>query len=103
MDYIQMKQWLDALVDNLEEQERLVYYNSRISTYEPDRAMFLHGVEEAADIMGIELRERELPENPQFSCKFEYSFIYRDVKFMNYFDERIERFAGADRKSDGCR
>ena len=102
MDYIQMKQWLDALVDNLEEKERLMHYNSRISTHKPDRNMFLHGVEEAADIMGIELQERELSQSSYCNCKYEYSFIYRDVIFMNYFHERIEKFAGADRKSDGC-
>lgn len=96
MDYVQMKQWLDALVDNLKEKERLMHYNSRISTHIPDKYMFLDGVEEVADIMGIELHERELSESPYCDCKYEYFFMYRDVKFMNYFSERIDRFAVSD-------
>ena len=96
MDYVQMKQWLDALVDNLEEKERLVHYNRRISTHMPDKYMFLYGVEEVADIMGIELQESELSESSYCDRKYEYFFMYRDVKFMNYFSERIERFAVSD-------
>lgn len=102
MNYVQMKQWLDALVDNLEEQGRLVDFNNRIRTHVPDKAIFLIGIDEVADIMGIELQERRLSEDLKSRFKYEYSFMYRGVRFRDYFYERIERFAGTDRKSDGC-
>ena len=98
MDYVQMKQWLDALVDNLEEQGRLVDFNNRIRTHLPDKSIFLYGVDEVADIMGIELQEREFEKDPDCKFAYEYFFIYRGIKFKDYVYERIERFAGADRK-----
>lgn len=102
MDYVQMKQWLDALVDNLEEKGRLVDFNNRIRTHMPDKTIFLNGIDEVADIMGIELQERKLSEDLENRFKYEYSFMYRGIKFKDYVCERMESFAGADRKSDGC-
>ena len=89
-------------MDNLEEKERLVDFNNRIRTHVPDKAIFLIGIDEVADVMGIELQERRFPEDLESRLKYEYFFMYRGVRFRDYFCERMERFAGTDRKSDGC-
>lgn len=94
MEYADMKEWLDKLIQNLEERISLVEFNSRIRTYYFDKRIAIADhIEEIADVMGIDLMEgKKLGE--YFYC----FFMYKGCEFYHLSEERLERFAGTDRE-----
>ena len=86
MEYADIKKWLDALVDNLNQRKELICFSNSIKTHKPDDSIFIEDIFVVADIMGIELNERNVGEGDRFN--WEYSFNYRGVKFMDLLCER---------------
>lgn len=99
MEYAEIKDWLDAIVDSIEHQKSLVNFNSRVRTCHPDDFVLITGIAFVADEMGVPLNVEYWDERD----KFKYSFIYRGIEFMDILPCRLEELnAGANRKSDGC-
>lgn len=98
MEYENVKEWLDALVDNLEQRNTLTRFNNSIRTHKPDDYIPIEDIFLVADIMGIELKERNVENSDQFN--WEYSFEYRGIKFMDYLCERKSN--ARSRKQNGC-
>lgn len=92
MEYEDIKKWLDALVDNLNQRKELVCFSNSIRTHNPGNDIFIKDIFIVADIMGMELKERAMEDSDVFN--WEYSFNYRDVKFMDYLRERKNNDAG---------
>ena len=90
MEFATVKEWLDAIVENIEEQHRLKNFNADISTFNPDDFVFINGIEMVADLMGIKLIE-EYDENAE-TLNYKYHFVYRGIKFQNYYTKRLESF-----------
>lgn len=92
MEYTDIKKWLDALVDNLNQRKELVCFNNSIRTHEPVNDIFIKDIFIVADIMEIELKEQAIENSEVFN--WEYSFNYRGVNFMDYLCERKSNDAG---------
>lgn len=94
MEYADMKEWLDKLIQNLEERISLVEFNSRIRTYYVDKKIAITDhIEEIADVIGIDLMEGK--KNGKY---FYFFFMYKGCEFYQLREERLERFAGTDRE-----
>ena len=88
MEYAEVKAWMDALVDNFNERKQLCNLSSSICTFEPDNHVFINGIGELADIMGIPLKEEYRGE--EYLFKYNYSFEYKGLIFTNSFEEKQE-------------
>ena len=96
MEYANIKEWLDKIIEAKEYLKSLEKFNSRIETYGPDiRIPIRYHIEEVADCMGIELKE-ETHDFGQY--KYEYSFGYRGYKVFELRKRRLKSFAGTERK-----
>ena len=94
MEYANIKEWLDKLIQNKEELKKLVNFNSRISTYYVDNSIPINDhIEEISDIMGAKLIEKIKKKEDEF---YHYHFMYKGYRIHQLSEERIERFAGTD-------
>ena len=90
MEYEKIKEWLDALVENNLEYKRIHAFNSDIETCMAVREyiQLYQNIEMVADCMGLPLKETKHRSGPGYS----YSFVYRDIEFVEYSEERLERY-----------
>lgn len=88
-----VKKWLDVQVDVLTLRRDTAEFNSSIRTYRPDKNVLVANIHEVAEIMGFELTEEKVAVS---DFLYEYSFMYRGVKFYDYREERMESFAVSD-------
>lgn len=94
MEYANMKEWLDKLIQNQEERKSLVFFNNRIRTYHVDEEIAINNhIDEVADAMEIELTEEERKDG-----YYQYSFKYRDYVFYQITRVRLERFVEKNKK-----
>ena len=99
MEYAEIKDWLDAIVDSIEHQRTIACFNSQISMANPHDFVLISGIHFVADLMEIPLNV----EYVEMNDKFKYFFEYRGIEFYDFYPCRLEDLdAGADRKSDGC-
>lgn len=88
-----VKEWLDALVNNVEQMRALHMLNSSIRAYAPRDYIFLpECIEIVADIMSLELL-CERKENCEIP--YRYEFTYRGIKFLDYRKEPIREKEGS--------
>lgn len=86
MEYEAVKEWLDALVENLEKEKALREFNDSISAagnMTNDFIMYA-GMDIVADVMGLEVSESKLPDSPDFTNQYKKEFTYRGVRFMSF-------------------
>lgn len=87
MEYEQVKEWLDKLVDNINQQFTLQNFNNQIRTYTPDKYIFIHeGIDIIADVIGVELSENVT------EGTYRYSLIYRGIEFLQTEKERLASY-----------
>lgn len=92
MEYAQVKEYLDEIVRDYKNAIRPRYLTNQIrSVVSIDNDILVYeGLEIAADIMGLEIQEKE--RNLSNGLRYEYSFVYDGVKFVSCEKERMERF-----------
>lgn len=87
MEYPEIKEWLDKLVDNNQQRNELVTFSNQIRTLHPDEYIFIFtGIELIAEAMGIKLTE-SVDKNRKFI--YTYSFYYRGMRFIQFGNERL--------------
>lgn len=88
MEYDEIKEWLDSIIDTIERQRELVIFNSEIETHKPDNYYFIYrGIEIIADQMGIPLEHHERDDE---KWRHKYSFIYRGIEFLQFEEKPLE-------------
>ena len=96
MDYENIKTWLDTLIDHLHQEQALEQFNNQIYLTSPDTDIyFRQGIDLVADIMGLELRERDISDM-KIKPNYVYSFTYRDTKFLQLGEKRLETGTGGE-------
>lgn len=89
MDYENIKTWLDTLIDHLPQEQALRHFNNQIYLTSPDTDIyFRQGIDLVADIMGLELRERDISDM-KIKPNYVYSFAYRGTKFLQLEEKRL--------------
>lgn len=89
MEYEEMKEWLDKLVENERERGKLEFFNSEISTTGAMGTIsFMHGIETVADVMGLELHKKAL--NEDYHHGVAYDFEYGGIRFVQFDDSEVE-------------
>lgn len=87
MEYTEIKDWLDKLVDNLQQQNELVVFNNQIKTFYPNNYILISsGIELIAEIMGICLTEII---NKDRKFPYIYHFMYKGICFKQIEEERL--------------
>ena len=77
-----IREWLDSIVDSLEQQKSLREFNSGISICIPcDSCLVREGIEIISDLIGLRLFHEEIKDG---RWKYRYSFTYRGVNFYQY-------------------
>lgn len=87
MEYAEVKEWLDRLVQNYNELHELQEFNTSVSICTGcDGVQLFKGIDIVADVMGFSLTEKD-EEIGQF--RYRYSFMYEGVEFFELFEERM--------------
>lgn len=96
MDYADVKEWLDILVDRYKKATEAMYLVPRIKARAScdTSVMIYEGIDIVADIMGVELKEEEF--KSELGHKYYYHFFYEGVEFISFAKERLESFACRD-------
>lgn len=91
MEYEQVKEYLDDIVRDYKNAIRPRYLTNQIQSKVSIEKNILvrKGLEIMADIMGLEIQEKEIED---WRLKYAYTFVYDGVKFVSYEEERMERF-----------
>lgn len=93
MDPVQIKEWLDKRVDSINEQKAIKDLNNQIRTDVEERVLVFQGIEIIADVIGIPLTK----EIHEFNgIVYEYSFVYRGIKFNSFCRARLSGFEEAE-------
>lgn len=80
MEFSEVKDWLDAHVDIIEQEKQLMHLNSSVRSLHPMELIFLDtGIEIIADIMGLEL---ECTVNEDRNYPYRYAIVYRNIEFV---------------------
>lgn len=83
MEYEKIKEWLDLVSEDFRRTNEHARFNSQIRTcHERDDVHLYSGIEIIAEVMGLELRRRDLPYE---EYSHESYFIYNDVKFFQMY------------------
>lgn len=92
MEYAQVKEALNECVRDFKvaTKERHLTDQIRLKVSTEFNILVYEGLEMMADIMGVEIKEKLITGNG----KYRYSFVYDDVEFVAYENERLERFVG---------
>lgn len=100
MEYEKMKEWLDRLVANAKEALELSSFGNDVivTTVHSRNIQIFQGIEIIADTMGIQLEEKERGDD---EYPYKYGFQYQGVCIFQITEERLERFARADREQNG--
>ena len=102
MEYAEIKDWLDKVVAVEKDKRDLLDFNGEIRLCNgAGEITVFRGIEIIADVMGLEISE-EIIDKKCIVHPFFYRITYDGITFVQPCQERMERFAGADRKSDGC-
>lgn len=87
MEFETAKEWLDALVDNLEQIKSLDNFNNQIQTTGTLENIHIYsGIEVLSDLMGIKLKARKLSD---YKYPYRYYFVYRGIEIFQLSKERI--------------
>lgn len=86
MEYAEVKEWLDRLVQNYNELKELKEFNTSVSICTASYVQIFKGIDIIADIMGFHLSEKDY-ETSEF--RYEYSFMYEGIKFLELCEERM--------------
>lgn len=86
MEYAEVKEWLDRLVQNYNELHELKLFNTSVSLCTASYVQLFKGIDIIADIMGFHLTEKDY-ETSEF--RYEYSFMYEGIKFLELHEERM--------------
>lgn len=88
MEYYEVRNWLDAIVETIERQKQLVQLNSSIKTHNPrDFYWISTGIEIIADVMGLKL-DCTVKENTNYP--YQYTLLYRNIEFVQSEDKPLE-------------
>ena len=83
MEYEKIKEWLDLLVEDFKRNNEHADFNSQIYTcHSRDAVHMCRGIEIVANVMGLELRRKDLPYE---EYSHESYFIYNDVRFFQMY------------------
>lgn len=94
MEFTDAREWLDALVDNLEQRKNLTYFNNQIRTTGGTGDIQIYtGIDILADLLGIELEEEIFKGMEYPYCCY---FFYRNIKIFQLSRERMIVGAGTD-------
>lgn len=87
MEYADIKEWLDGLVHDLENRDKMRVFNEQIKTVYPDDYIHMScGIEIVAEKMGLDLT---LSTRDDLEFKYKYSFMYRGFEFLQLSKERL--------------
>lgn len=88
MEYENIKDWLDKLVDNRNEAIALTVHNTSIltTTCDSERIHLYKGIDIVADVMGLPLEEKYFNDE----CPYMYTFRYRDVMFVQLSEKKLK-------------
>lgn len=87
MEYAEVKEWLDRLVQNYNELHELSELSTSVEICTGSNGVQLFkGIDIVADVMGFSLTEKD-EETSQF--RYRYSFMYEGVEFFELFEERM--------------
>lgn len=93
MEYEKVKQWLDALIENMEQTQSLRDFNNQLKTCTESRRyiQLFKGIEIAADVMGLPLMEEEVAKTTTYANypRYRYSFVYNNTTFSQIEKERL--------------
>lgn len=94
MEYADVKEWLDIMVERYKKATEEVYLLPRISARvsNDDNVLIYRSIDVIADIMGLELHE-EFGKFRDGEEYLKYWFTYDDVEFASYPSGRLESFA----------
>ena len=94
MKYTDVKEWMDALIENMEERKNLTCFNNQIrTTSESGDIQIYTGIDILADLLGIELKEESLED---IEYPYLYYFFYRGKKICQIKKERMIAGAGTN-------
>lgn len=95
MDRERLKAWLDEMVRLFKESEGVRNFENRARAciHSDDWILVHEGLEEMAEVMGLDVVYEPLGEN--YRCDYQASFVYEGVKFVSYLRGRLDR---ADRE-----
>lgn len=88
MEYENIKDWLDKLVDNRNEAIALTVHNASIwtTTCDSERIQLYKGIDIVAGFMGLQLEEKYI--NDEYPHM--YTFRYRDVEFVQLSGKKLK-------------
>lgn len=90
MEYYEVKEWLDAIVDTIRKQHQLETLTTSIRTHYVDDAYFLSkGIEIVSDIMRLQLYS-EKREGKDVTYPYHYWIKYRGIKFLQYNEKPLD-------------
>ena len=104
MEYYEVKEWLDAIVDIVRKQHQLETLTNFIKTHSVEDSYFLHaGINIISDIMKIPISCKET-KDIGIRFPYRYSFQYRGIDFVQLEEKPLEGgYYGAGRKPHGSR
>lgn len=90
MGYTEIKEWLDKVVENIKETEKLCEFNTQINICHPGKGIHIfRGIDIIADNMSLELKEAN-DQSTEFP--YRYSFMYEGIEFFQLEQERLASF-----------
>ena len=91
MKYKKIKEWLESLIKVYHKTKATAEFDAQICICEPFSSgiHIYKGIEMVADVMGLALKEIK---RDDAYIPYEYSFIYKGVKFFQITEERLEGY-----------
>lgn len=94
MEFTDVREWLDAIIESKKKLESLQNFNNSISICSNSVAVHVYeGIEIMAGLLGEELRMKPFDDD---EYPYQYSFQYKEIEVFQLSKERIEQYAGAD-------
>lgn len=88
MEYYEIRKWLDDIVDTIESQQKLQYFNSLIRTHSVGSDYYIsEGLNIISDVLKIPICHKEV--NSSFA-NHRYSIVYRGVEFIQLEENPLE-------------
>lgn len=90
MEYYEVKEWLDGIVDTIRKQHQLEVLTTSIKTHSVEDKYYLHsGIDIVSDVMKIPLVFKDVS-GDSYSFKYRYSITYRGIEFVQLAEKLLE-------------
>lgn len=87
MGFADVKEWMDALVDNLEYRRSMDSFNNQVQTISTNNRIHMDsGIDILADMLGVDLKEKVLED---VEYPYRYHFFYRNIEVFQLSKEKV--------------